>query len=732
MEDDRTAGTATVTPQPPAPARTSTAPVPTGPVPTGPLTRAWGRHARRDRLTELLAGGLAAHPVRPVHVRALWDAVDQPTVAAFRLRGELDLEEPWPQPLTSHYARYLRDGNRTAYEDQVARRQERLTRAAVLATTTGERRWLDEVADGVVLLCEQSSWCWPAHDEGLRLHGWALPPAGSPSLDLGAAEVVGQLAWIDHTLGEALDDHAPGVRERLRAEARTRVLRPFVDRRDWHWLRRDGWAHNWNPWIHGHVLVAALALLDDPGERAEAVEHAISGLDQFLDTLPADGSSDEGYTSWWNGAGRALEALEVLAHASGGVLDARAVPVVRETVRFPHRMQLGGDWYLDVADSPARPPRDQAWHVLHRWAQTLDDEQVRLHAASYREPGLPSVTERAGLGRALQGLADPAWRDAHREHPPLERDVWLPTTQLVVARERLGSARGLCVTVKGGHNGEHDNHNDVGSVVVAVDGVPLVVDAGQPTYTAATFGAERFTLWTMQSSWHNVPEPAWTTQGTGARYRARDVRVTPGDDVTSVALDLSEAYDLPGATGLRTVVLDRRRRCVTIEDAWDLGRAGHDGRPGRAGARGAPGGADASRATARGTAADGEHLAEDGSADDGRPDGEASPAGLRVHYLLAGVVTAERGGVVTRPLSGGRGVRLTWDPETVVATTTVRLLDDPLLAGVWGERLTRLELTLTEPAPGAARAVARAGRRTRTTPDEATSRMIRVVAQAIR
>ncbi|MBB2922809.1 heparinase II/III family protein [Cellulomonas cellasea] len=711
MDHDRTAGTATVTPQPPAPA-----PAPSD-APTGPLLRAWGPDARRDRLTELLARGLRAHPVRPVHDRALWDAVDQPTVAAFRLRGELDLEEPWPQPLTSHYARYLRDGNRTAYEDQVARRQERLSRAAVLATATGEERWLDEVADGVVLLCEQSSWCWPAHDEGLRIHGWALPPEGSPSLDLGAAEVVGQLAWIDHTLGAALDDHAPGVRERLRAEARSRVLRPFVDRRDWHWLRQDGWAHNWNPWIHGHVLVAALALLDEPDERAEAVEHAIAGLDQFLDTLPTDGSSDEGYTSWWNGAGRALEALEVLAHASGGVLDASSVPVVRETVRFPHRMQLGGDWYLDVADSPARPPRDQAWHVLHRWAQTLDDEQVRLHAASYREPGLPSVTERAGLGRALQGLADPAWRDAHREHPPLERDVWLPQTQLVVTRERLGSARGLCVTVKGGHNGEHDNHNDVGSVVIAVDGVPLVVDAGQPTYTAATFGAERFTLWTMQSSWHNVPEPAWTTQGTGARYRARDVRVTPGEDTTRVVLDLSEAYDLPGATGLRTVVLDRRRRCVTVEDAWDLGR---DGRPGGAGTAPADG---SSTVDASGT-----HTDTDAA---GRTD-VGSPAGLRVHYLLAGEVSAERGGVVTRPASGGRGVRLTWDPETVVATTTVRLLDDPLLAGVWGERLTRLELTLTEPAAGAARAVARAGRRTRTTPDEATSRMIRVMAQAIR
>jgi hypothetical protein len=592
--------------------------------------------------------------VRPSTDRASWSGLDRATVAAFVARAEPDLGQPWPQPLTSHYAQFLREGRRTAYEGRVAERQARLSRAAVLATATGELRWLDEVVDGVVLLCEQSSWCWAAHDEGVRHHGWALPPAGSPTIDLGAAEVVGQLAWVDHVLGAALDERAPGVRERMHAEARTRVLRPFVERRDWHWLGRDDWAHSWNPWIHGHLLVAALVLLHDPVERAEVAEHVIEGLDRFLSRLPEDGSTDAGYGSWWDGAGRTLEALELLAHASGGVLDARDVPVVRETVRFPHRMQLGGDWYLGVGDSPARPPRDQAWHVLHRWACAIGDDDAQRHAASYREPGLPSVTERAGLGRALLGLADPSWRDASAGRPPLVREVWLPGTQVAVARERVGSARGLCLTVKGGHNGENGNHNDVGSVVVAVDGVPLVVDAGQPTSTAATFGVERYTLWTMQSGWHNVPEPAWTPQGTGPQFRARDMRVTHADDRTHVQLDLSEAYDLPGAVGLRTATLDRRRRTVTVEDRWQLGSSGGPDDP---------------------------------------------PPGLRVHYLLAGdVVASEPGTLTTRPAGGGRGVRLTWDRSDVTVTTTVRPLDDPLLAAVWGEQLTRLELTCTAAA----------------------------------
>ena len=85
------------------------------------------------------------------------------------------------------------------------------------------------------------------------------------------------------------------------------------------------------------------------------------------------------------------------------------------------------------------------------------------------------------------------------------------------------SAAGLTLAVKGGHNGEHHNHNDVGSFVVASDGVPVIVDAGRPTYTAQTFGPDRYAIWTMQSGWHNVPVIGGREQLPGAAHAARDV-----------------------------------------------------------------------------------------------------------------------------------------------------------------------------------------------------------------
>lgn len=63
--------------------------------------------------------------------------------------------------------------------------------------------------------------------------------------------------------------------------------------------------------------------------------------------------------------------------------------------------------------------------------------------------------------------------------------VWDPFPALT---ER--AAWGVVFLAKGGHNDEEHNHNDVGSFSIALDGDPLVVDAGVNTHTAQTFGPQ--------------------------------------------------------------------------------------------------------------------------------------------------------------------------------------------------------------------------------------------------
>jgi hypothetical protein len=594
----------------------------------------------------------ASLPVPAASDRTVWAPERVHAETLRELSQETDRGTAWPVPLAQGYARYFRDGDRDGYEQIVFARQRRLTRAAVLAATTLDPLWIDEVADGVTLLCEQSSWCWPAHDDTLRRHGAVVPTVTDPYLDLGAGEVAAQLAWIDHLLGDQLDNRVPGVRARIRHEVDRRVLAPFVTRRDWHWLGLDGDVHNWCAWIHGNLLIAGLRLMTDGRARTDLVDLAVDGLVRFAASIPADGAIDEGYTYWWNGAGRALEALDVLEYASGGALGGDLIAALSGSVAFPHRTQLGGEWYLNLADGWARcPATDQPWDSLHRAARRVGDRAAEAHAAAHRRPGGAVAGDSQGLGRLLRALTDPAWIAAAPAPSPLPREVWLASTQVLLARTEEGTADGLTLAVKGGHNGEHHNHNDVGSVVVAVNGVPVIVDAGRPTYTAQTFGPDRYAIWTMQSSWHNVPEIRATAQAAGARYAARDVSVEIGESACSLALDLAGAYPRDDIRYWRREArLDRVERRVRVRDSWDLAPSTH-------------------------------------------------PEPTRAHLVLAGAVELGDGHAVVTAPDGAGSVRLTWEPMSARVDTTVRMLDDPMLSNVWGDRLTRLDVDVSAFGP---------------------------------
>lgn len=448
-----------------------------------------------------------------------------PLRAAMLAPAVASAEEPLPFPLLSQYARFWREGVRTDHEDEVRRLGIRAGEAVLAALATGEERWIDRAADALMLLCELSSWCWVAHEQAHEARGWVVPDPEAPVVDLGAAQTLQVLAWADLALGEELEVRAPGLRERLRHEARRRVFDPYLAHRDWHWLH--GAAHNWTGWIHQHLIAGALLLLDGEAQRDKRdalLALSIAQLDRYLVSFPADGGIDEGYSYFWNGASRLLEAVDLLLLAAGGVLDDEAIArldVIGQLLRFPQRMELGDGWFVNVADGPARPPAEQPWDVLHRWGRRLGAEDVIDQALAHRGAGaIPPVRPELGLGRVLTALGDVQWAaaDGAGARPPYPAQTWLPEVQLLVARERDADPSGLALIVKGGHNGEAHNHLDVGSYLVALDGSPVLIDLGQPTYTAQTFtdpiAATR--SGPLPAPGTTCPRCAGTTRGSGS------------------------------------------------------------------------------------------------------------------------------------------------------------------------------------------------------------------------
>ncbi len=441
---------------------------------------------------------------------------------------------PYPMRTASGFLAFVRTGSRRADEENYFLRRRKLCWAALRCCTDADAS-PDEVIDGLWCIAEETSWVVSAHNVNPipgapSFAEYPLPDPDRPYIDLFSAQTGMILSIVTALLGEDLDRVSPLIRSRVRREIERRILRPFMENDDFWWMgfrRRD--LCNWTPWIVSNILVTA-CLADLPGDVSlpALIERALAMLDRWLDVVPADGGCDEG-AGYWNMAGGALlDCIETLEKACGGLPDLWRDEKLRAIASFPMKAEIGRGWFVNFADCDARPVI--SGERLQYAGERLDDPALVSFGHRFRGTAADRMNDVPHLTRLLSYLFRPD-REGTPSPPP--GDVWLEDLQLrLVRRGRLT----LCV--KGGHNGESHNHNDVGSFMLFRDGEPEIVDAGNMTYTARTFSSERYTLWNVRSAWHNLPLPGGREQKPGARYGAASVRCLPD----GLSLDLTGAY----------------------------------------------------------------------------------------------------------------------------------------------------------------------------------------------
>jgi hypothetical protein len=130
----------------------------------------------------------------------------------------------------------------------------------------------------------------------------------------------------------------------------------------------------------------------------------------------------------------------------------------------------------------------------------------------------------------------------------------------------------LYLAAQGGHNAESHNHNDVGNFMVYSNGQPAIVDVGVETYTAKTFSAQRYDIWTMQSAYHNCPTIDGAMQSAGRRFAASEVSYRADDAASEFQLNLATAYPKEAnlASWHRTLRLLRQRNEIELVDDYAL------------------------------------------------------------------------------------------------------------------------------------------------------------------
>ena len=159
----------------------------------------------------------------------------------------------------------------------------------------------------------------------------------------------------------------------------------------------------------------------------------------------------------------------------------------------------------------------------------------------------------------------------HPQGEPLTGTYWFKDTQICVARDTEGKSDGFFFAAKGGNNQESHNHNDVGSCILYYNALPVLIDAGVGTYTRQTFGPERYTIWTMQSDYHNLPLINGTSQKNGREFAAHSQQYKATAKTVSYQVDIARAY--PQEANVKSWIRNytlHRKRDFTITDKWEL------------------------------------------------------------------------------------------------------------------------------------------------------------------
>src|ERR1035437_303151 len=158
--------------------------------------------------------------------RDAWNALAADGRESALNTGEAYLGKPYdPLPATL-FLGYARNRNRSPWEGVQFGRRNHLRHTVLAECVEGKGRFLDDIADGIWAICEETFCGVPAH-MGAQKRGVGLPDVQEPIIELFSAETGALLAWTHYLLGKQIDKVHPLIRERLEAEIERRLLKVY-------------------------------------------------------------------------------------------------------------------------------------------------------------------------------------------------------------------------------------------------------------------------------------------------------------------------------------------------------------------------------------------------------------------------------------------------------------------------------------------------------------------------
>lgn len=477
------------------------------------------KRADLNRLKEVLVLNQKWVTYPDYNDRSGWDAFLGTFKDEYIRRGEKQLDYQWKVVRATDYLAFERTGNRVAMENPFGANNNAIADLLMAELAEGKGRFTDQLINGVFHACEMTSWALAAHVILQPSHR-SLPSYDYPVIDLTSGDLGGLLSWTYYFMRDSFDKVDPEISRRLRHELQVRILDPYVNDDSFWWMGRNyngRMLNNWNPWCNSNALMCFMLLEDDRDKLAQGVYLTMESVDKFLNYIKADGACEEGPSYWGHAAGKALDYLELLSAITGGKVNIFEEPMIRNMGEYITRSYVGNGWVVNFADASARGGGDAS--LIYRFGKDTNSDELKGFAALMRKPSALPHNGR-DIFRTLTSIAISGELQQTAPVHANRSFTWYPETEFCY----LSTQDGLFLAAKGGYNDESHNHNDAGTCSVWMDQTPILIDAGVGTYTRQTFSSERYSIWTMQSDYHNLPMINGVSEKYGKNYKATDVK----------------------------------------------------------------------------------------------------------------------------------------------------------------------------------------------------------------
>ena len=429
---------------------------------------------------------------------------------------EKKLADYEPKALSySKWKLFWETGDRAEYEHDYFDRRRALEHATMLALIyPEEKKYIDKVMDLVYIICDEYTWCLPAHQGQNERND-------NTRVDLFASEMGFYLSVIYTLLGDRLDSV---IKDRIVVEINRRIVDTYLGCENYGWWETG--KTNWTAVCVGSV--GCTLMLMRPDLMTEAMEaRLLRAMQGFIDGFADDGVCTEGCGYWSYGVGFFVNFADMIRTFTGGRIDYFKIPKMKAIATFPQKMFLSEQSAVSFADG--NRDLDYNFSVMHRLKSEYPDD-VLIYS-----PDFGSFD--GGCGRLIVRLMGAVC---------LVEDYYLnPADSTTEFEEYAQNAQWLTkrtasygFAAKAGHNAEMHNHNDVGSFILARGGKQILTDVGAGAYTRQYFSSERYGIFEPSSRSHSVPIIDGLYQSVGKEFGAKDVEYKQG----RFSFDMAGAY----------------------------------------------------------------------------------------------------------------------------------------------------------------------------------------------